>query len=110
MHTARSYSLVVVGADSRRGMDWLRRRFPEGAWRGRALVLLWPIGELDAVLRAEPIRAEARAHGAKLSFGVAEVGEGGLDEALRAAARAYRRAFEVGGDLTVTRGTLIRAA
>jgi len=104
-------TVVVVGADTRDGMRWLHRRFPDAPRRGRVCVVLRPGGELDGVLWAEPLRLEARLAGHRLSIGVAELApRADMDATTDAAAAAYRRAFEIGGDLTVTASAHVRRA
>lgn len=104
-------TLVIVGGHTLRGMGWLEDRFPTASWQGRALILRRPGGELDAVLWAESLRQEAQAAGVRLSIGVAELAPGvGPRVTANAAGRAYRRAFELGGDMTVAHSNLLRAA
>lgn len=107
MHTN---TLVVVGAHSQRGMRWLQRRLPFASYRGRALLLRRPGNELDAVLWAEELRLEARRANVRLSLGVAELAGATPDMAGAAAARAYERAFRLGGDITLAASNLLRAA
>lgn len=110
MHT-EDITVVVVGADTRDGMRWLHRRFPDAPRHGRVIVLLRPGGELDGVLWAEPLRAEARRVGVRLSIGLAELRRDlDLHDVTDAAAAAYRRAFDIGGDLTVTASALVQRA
>ena len=104
-------TVVVVGADTRDGMRWLHRRFPDAPRRGRVIVLFRPGSELEGVLWAEPLRAEARRAGTRLSIGLATLdGDLDLHAATDAAAEAYRRAFDIGGDLTVTATALVSRA
>jgi len=110
MHT-EDITVVVVGADTRDGMRWLHRRFPDAPRRGRVIILLRPGGELEGVLWSEPLRAEARGAGARLSIGLATLrADLDLREATAEAATAYRRAFDIGGDLIVTASALVQRA
>ena len=104
-------TVVVVGADSRQGLEWLAERFPAAPRRTRALVGRLYQPEFDAVLWAEELRVAARRDGVRVSIGLAERA---LGEAIRDVARAAGRAFEtassLGGDITVAHSSLLRAA
>ncbi|MGE0791475.1 MAG: hypothetical protein AB7S26_37720 [Sandaracinaceae bacterium] len=103
-------TVLVLGAHSREGIEWLRRSLPtEGA--GPAWVVQRPGAELDAVLFAEDLRARAQRDGVRLSIGVAETLPGmSIETAAHLAALAYRRAFALGGDITLAHSNLLRAA
>ena len=103
-------TLVVVGAHSQRGMQWLAERLPFASRRGRALLLRLPGGELDTVLWAEELRLEARRADVRLSLGIAELDGATPEHAGAAAARAYQHAFRLGGDITLAASNLLRAA
>ncbi len=109
-HTDHS-TVVVVGADSRRGLEWLSTRFPAAPRHRRALVLRLHHAELDAVLWAEALRLEARRDGVRVSIGLAEQATGtATRDTARAAGHAFERAFSLGGDITLAHSNLLRAA
>ncbi len=103
-------TLVILGAETLRGMRWLERRLPSALWQSRSLLVCHRGGELDAVLWSESLRDEARRAGVRLSIGVAGLEAGSPDAALVEANRAFGRASALGGDITLAHSSLLPAA
>ena len=65
-------TILMLHAATPQGREWLRDQLPEAARQADALILKLEGGELDAVLFAEELRADAVRAGHRLSIGLAE--------------------------------------
>lgn len=98
---------IVLCAETPHDERWLRARFPSAP-----RVIAWCEGsELDGVVWAEGVRQAARADGVLLSIGVAARGPGErVASAVAGATEACAHARRLGGDMTIARSALLRAA
>ncbi len=103
-------TIVVLGTDLPRGQQWLRDQFPDAARHAATLLLRRSGGELDSVLWAEELRNDAFRAGFRLSIGIAErTRTMSIREAVASATRAFRRARELGSDITLSHSALVAA-